>query len=822
MKLRFAILAAVFAVLSLAADDFQFQRREGSAPPCRPGCFAGQSNGRLLIGGGLNDNGEPSDSIFVQTSPNTWREFHIKIPVAYSAAVSTDSTLILAGGLGIDGPVSSVQVLEFKDDGISQTELPALPKPLMMAGAGMFSDQPQKQIYVAGGSSAKDPSTASAALFRLTLNVPGSSWEDLPPMPGGPRLLPAVACLYNDVLIFGGLLDGHTLARAEAFRWKRVDGTTFTGWRTLPSMPSALAAPAVFQTGQVHVAVAGGELDAHGAPSPDIFVYHDVTETWIRKGRLPSPLVQPFAVKRNDGWTLLGSAGQFDVTLNRTARNLSPLDYLALFGYFAIVTTAGIWYSRKQKSSQAFALGDRKIPWWMAGISMFATGASSISFMAIPAQSFRTSLLWSYPFLALIPLWFLEAYVLYPLVRRLRITSTFEYLERRFHPSLRYIASAQAMTFQVFGKMNMVMLLPALAIHAVTGMNVFRCVLLIGLVTTAYTVKGGIKAVILTEVIQGITMIAGVSMIFWLAVSAVPGGFDGFVATASQFDRFRPAIWSWDYTMPVFWILVLTPIINKLAIAADPPIIQRVFASPLRDVRKVAAMYVFCGVVISFAVTLAGVAVFTYFHAHPDKLDIAMTNDQVIPLYIVQRLPVGIAGLIIASLFSAAASALAGNMNSVAILFTEDFYRKLKKSASDREQLITMKFASAVAGILATGCALYMAGLNERSLFQTWNEIIALLGGGFLGMYILGTFTRRANSVGAFTGAIFSIAATVLVKKYTSVHWYAYLPIAVATCITVGYLLSLVTPKEHKDLTGLTAFDVRRDLVEDELAAAHR
>ncbi|MDE3165139.1 MAG: hypothetical protein KGN36_04980, partial [Acidobacteriota bacterium] len=82
-----------------------------------------------------------------------------------------------------------------------------------------------------------------------------------------------------------------------------------------------------------------------------------------------------------------------------------------------------------------------------------------------------------------------------------------------------------------------------------------------GIVTTAYTVKGGIKAVILTEVIQGITMLAGVSLIFWFAVAAVPGGFGGFVRTASQFGRFRPAIWSWDYTMPVIWILILTPIV---------------------------------------------------------------------------------------------------------------------------------------------------------------------------------------------------------------------------------------------------------------------
>jgi Na+/proline symporter len=144
-----------------------------------------------------------------------------------------------------------------------------------------------------------------------------------------------------------------------------------------------------------------------------------------------------------------------------------------------------------------------------------------------------------------------------------------------------------------------------------------------------------------------------------------------------------------------------------------------------------------------------------------------MTNDQVIPLYIVQRLPIGVAGLIIASLFAAAMSALAGSMNSVAILFTEDFYRKIKKDATDGQRLLVMRIASGITGMMATSCALYMATLSQRSLFQTWNELFALLGGGFLGIFILGTYTRRANAIGAFSGAIVSIVVTIWIVLTT-------------------------------------------------------
>ncbi|MEO8615203.1 MAG: hypothetical protein ABI600_08695, partial [Luteolibacter sp.] len=362
---------------------------------------------------------------------------------------------------------------------------------------------------------------------------------------------------------------------------------------------------------------------------------------------------------------------------------------------------------------------------------------------------------------------------------------------------------------QVFGRMNMVLLLPALAIAAVTGLSVFTSVLLMGGVTTIYTVKGGLKAVIITEAIQGATMVIGISLIVILAISGLPDGMHSFIATSREFHKFNLGLWTWDETMPVIWILVLTPILNKLAFAADQPVVQRVFATPLKDVRKLAAMFLVCSVFISFAVNLAGISIFSYFHQHPAQLDPAMTNDQIVPLYIVERLPAGVAGLVIATLFAAAASALAGSMNSVAILFTEDFVAKFNKNLSDGTRLRVMRLTSLVAGVLATGCALFMAGLNQRSLFQTWNELFALLGGGFIGIYILGTFTRRANAIGAVSGALVSVPATFWVKNHTDLHWAAYMPAAVITCVVVGYLVSLFTPASTKDLSGLTVFDMK-------------
>jgi len=814
---------------------FIVQKRDLALPVQRPGLFIGQSGGALLVGGGIDAGGGVLRSaacadIFVQPAGEKgWHKFTLNAPVGFAGCVSGTFTenggsvtkLLVVGGASSAGPSPIVQALEWRAGDLRQSLLPPLPIGLLSAGVGFFEDQPQKQLYVVGGSTAAG---LSRRVFRLTLDTAAPAWEELPPLPGAARSSPGVLCFYNDLHVFGGLTEsGAPTAESLAFRWKVIDGTTFSGWRPLAPLPVALGGASVFQTGQVHAAIAGGRTTA--GRSDAIYIYHNVTDTWVANGRLPEPLAAGTAFKVNGqqmviGYGANGEPTAFAMTLQRTVKSLGGLDYFFLIGYFVLVAVAGVWYAHRQKSTASFALGDRKVPWWMAGISMFATGASSISFMAIPAQAFRTNMIWAFPALLLIPLFFLEAWVIYPLIRKLSLTSTYEYLERRFHPSLRYIASAQCIALQTFGRMNMVLLLPALAIAAVTGLDVVYSVLLMGVVTTIYTAKGGLKAVILTEMIQGITMIVGVSLMIVLAIGGLSGGFTDFVATSTQFHKFDYALWSFDLTAPIFWLMMLTPILNKFAFAADQPVVQRVFATPLKDVRKLAGMFLLCSVFISLAVNCVGISVFAYFRQHPAQLDPAMTNDQIIPLYIVQRLPAGLAGLIIAALFAAAASALAGSMNSVATIFTEDFYRKMNKGATDRQRLVVMRVGSVVSGLVATGCALYMAKMNMRSLFQTWNELFALLGGGFLGIYILGIFTHRTNAIGAITGALSSIVVTILIKNFTTLHWYGYMPAAVFACMIIGYGVSLLTPHRTNDLTGLTVFDIKRDLTCEEVHAS--
>ena len=142
----------------------------------------------------------------------------------------------------------------------------------------------------------------------------------------------------------------------------------------------------------------------------------------------------------------------------------------------------------------------------------------------------------------------------------------------------------------------------------------------------------------------------------------------------------------------------------------------------------------------------------------------------------------------------------------MATIFTEDFFLKLRPAATDRQRLVTLKTTSYVVGFIATAIALYLATLRLDSILVVWNQISALLGGGIVGVYSLGMFTRRANGFGAVAGAVVSVVVTAALKLFTPLHWATYLPTAILSCMLSGYLLSLCS-QQKKDLRGLTVWD---------------
>jgi SSS family transporter len=732
-------------------------------------------------------------------NPVDWQDTAIIVPRDAAIAPYKDS-LIIVGGRKNDLSTAEVSVLRFDDAGQPEMEsLTELPAPVYGAAAGVVGDK----LYVFGGKSDGERASPTAELRELDLVTPGATWVMRESMPNGGRAFPAYAG-HNGVLVIFGGVDAQGIDSRETWTFRPVplEGTKETGWHRLSDIPRAMNRAAAVPLGQSQILVLGDNT------SP--LMFHTVTDAWC-----------PFDAEPSIGGAVLGrikekvlalgtdqagAPAAIELSTPRSVRNLAFIDYAMIAGYFLVIFLIGVYFSRKQDTSEEFSLGNRQVKWWAAGISMFATGASAISFIAIPALAFSTNLVWLFPLVALIPSYFVTAYLIYPMLRRLEIASTYEYLGRRFNQPLRIIASLQAIIFQSFVRAAIVLLLPSLAISSVTGINVYTSVLIMGVITTIYTAIGGFEAVIWTEVVQAALMILAPLTIIWVCISSLPGGFSEFWSTGLAYSKFDFAILTWDVTVPAVWMLVLgTFLTATVASAGDQPVIQRVFSAPLPQVRKVTATFTISGILVGVMVNVMGIAIFTYFRAFPELLDPFSQNDQIVPIFVTQAMPWAFPGLVIAAIFAAAMSTVASSMNSVATIFTEDFYIKMRPQSSDRERLITLKIGSYAVGIIGTIMALLLAAQDLKSMMVVWNQLVALVGGGIVGVYSLGMFTTRANGFGAICGALASIIITLLVRLYTPLHWGTYIPIAIFSCIIFGYLFSLLrAPKEN--LHGLTVF----------------
>lgn len=494
-------------------------------------------------------------------------------------------------------------------------------------------------------------------------------------------------------------------------------------------------------------------------------------------------------------------------------RTLTSPDYFALAAYFALSLAIGWWCARrKRQSSGEFFLGDRRVPWWAAAISFMATATSSISFMALPARSFGADWLsfGSAPAQAFAGM--LVGVLFVGLLRRLELTTIFGYLEQRFDRNVRWLGAGLGILLKVGGRMSVVMLLPALALSTVTGMNVYASILLMGVVTTIYAMEGGFEAVIWTDVMQVGVTVGGVGIALSYMAHGIDGGFGGMFETARAAGKFHMVSWDRDLTQPTVWVFVGMFLGHAFTVLADQPLMQRMLAT--KDEREAVRTVVtgnFIGMLGTVMFFTVGTSLWAFYRAHPDRLAADVPNDAIFPYFIANELPAGVVGLIVASLFAAAMGALSSAMNATAAIVVSDFQGTRRPDATEAERLRLARRATLAAGAIATGMAIFLAWRGAASLWDVYLQLVALIGGGFPGVFALGLMTRRANAPGVIVGVLASVAVTALVQYGTKTNTFLHVFVAVATCVIVGYVASLCFAgrAKKKDLSGLTMWDRR-------------
>jgi solute:Na+ symporter, SSS family len=801
--------------------------------------FAGVHNGALIVAGGANfpdkkpwEGGTKVwyDTVYALEKPNgEWKTIgKLPMPLGYGVSISTKEGIICIGGSDANGHHAEVFRLEWVSGELKTMTLPALPKPCAnMSGALL-----KNTIYVAGGIETPGSTEALKTLWALDLTKIEAGWQELEPLPGTGRMLATAGVQDGSFFLFSGAGLKADAEGKPAREWL-LDAYRYTpgkGWKRIADLPRiSVAAPSPAPAiGQSHLLVMGGDDGEQVSVTPeehkgfprDILAYHTITDTWTTRGEVPFSKVTVPVAEWNGQFVVISGERQPGIrspevwsgeVIQRKA-SFGAVNYATLVGYLGAMVGIGWFCSRKNKNTDDYFKASGRIPWWAAGLSIYATMLSSLTFMSIPAKAYASDWVFAwanFPILLVVPI--IIAFYL-PFFRQLNITSAYEYLERRFNLATRMYGSVAFILFQI-GRQAIVLLLPSLALATVSDLNVQTCIILMGVLCVAYTVMGGIEAVVWTDVVQTVVLLGAAIVSLCLIIFGSDGGVSGFMSTATDHNKFHMFNLGLDprTTKDTFWaIIVAYAFINLVPYTSDQAVVQRYMTT---SDEKAAARSIWANALLAIPSTAIffaiGTALFVYFRAHPDKLDPAQATDAIFPAFIMQNLPMGVAGLVIAGVFAAAQSTVSGSLNSVVTAIMTDFYKRFGGKSNEAGELRLARILTAAFGVFATLAALVLSQSNTKSLWDAYNGLIGLAGSGLGGLFALGIFTKRAHGVGAMIGAISSAVVLYLVQQHTKLPFYWYAAVGIITCFVVGWVASLVIPCPVKPLEGLTRHTVK-------------
>ena len=488
------------------------------------------------------------------------------------------------------------------------------------------------------------------------------------------------------------------------------------------------------------------------------------------------------------------------------------LDTIVFISYMIGVTLFGASFFRKNKTSAAFTLGNSNIPGWVITMSIFATFVSSISYLALPGMAYQSN--WNpFVFSLSIPLaaWIAVKFFI-PLYRKLNSPSAYTYLENRFGPWARVYVSVCYLLTQLM-RVGTILYLLALALHAIFGWNMVLIIAITGLTIMLYSMLGGLQAVVWTDAIQGILLICGALLTVGFILFDMPEGPERIFQIAMENGKFSLGSFSLDLSSSTFWVVLVYGIfINLQNFGIDQNYIQRYMASRSERAAKRSALSGgLLYIPVSMLLLFIGTALYSYYNSGTATLPEGLLQpdkaDQVFPYFIVNRLPSGVSGLLLASIFAAGMSTISTSFNSSATVFLTDYYRKYsKKKPDEKESMKVLYLASAVITILAIGIA--MAMINVKSALDAWWKLASIFSGGMLGLFLLGAFSRISRSSGAVVGVICGIlviswmSITSLAKDpalYGNIfHSYLTIVLGTVTIFFVGFLISLLAGKSKR------------------------
>lgn len=491
---------------------------------------------------------------------------------------------------------------------------------------------------------------------------------------------------------------------------------------------------------------------------------------------------------------------------------MSMIDAVVVLIYLAAMMAIGFFVGRDNKSQEDYFLAGRSMPWLPVALSVAATMISANSFVGGPGWAYTDGI---QPFMQniTVPLaCFIAVTVTVPMFYHLRVSSVYEYMELRLGSWTRNLTVAQFFINSLIQVSSMVFV-PALIIQTVTGWSLNVIVPIIVLCAIVYTIAGGIKAVIWTDAVQMVVLWGGMLIILISAVHSTGLGWGATVAEAAAAGKYNAFVFTSDFTYTNGFLASCCGIFMWTRyFCFDQAQMQRILTS--KNMKGIKRSFVTSSIFMNlmfFFMLFVG----TIFYVTYGGKEFATSNEIMIG-FILNNLPVGVVGLVVAAVFAAAMSSVDSLLNSMTTVFTKDIYEryfaKEKGKASSLKQTMTV---SLVLGIVIIFIVILGFGGTVKSVLDVVGSYISYFAGPALGAFLLAMLTRRANDKGVTCGFLIGLVLGYIIAKTYGVSWLINPAIGSTITFVSGYLLSLVFKPDHTDeeIAPYTVSGLRRQMI---------
>lgn len=475
---------------------------------------------------------------------------------------------------------------------------------------------------------------------------------------------------------------------------------------------------------------------------------------------------------------------------------MNGLDYGVILVYLVLVTAFGSYFAKFQKNTKSYFLTDQSIPWWAICFTVVATETSTLTFIGVPASAYAGN--WTFLQLAagyVIGRMIVSA-VFIPRYFRGQLVTSYQLLQQRFGSAVNSVAAGLFLITRSLAD-GIRLYVTALAISIVTGIPVNYAVLVLGAAMIVYTVRGGSAAVIWTDVVQMFIYIAGAAIVFFALLQQIPGGWGEVVRLGSAAGKFQVIDLAWDpKTVYTLWAGVAGGIALTLAThGTDQFLVQRLLSAD--SARSASRGLILSGFIVfaQFTLFLAIGAMLFAYHQHFPLTEALPRADAILPRFIVDHLPHGLIGFIMAAIVAAA---LSPSINAMAATTVNDFYVKYWDRHADESKLLSLAkqltiFWGIVQLIVALGAQYVSQNLLDAGL-----SVLSLTAGPILGAFLIGVSTERVGGRAMLAGIVTG-AVTLFVLWYGSyVAWTWYALVGAAVTALAAAMASAVLPAERR------------------------